>query len=197
MLQLREGAVASDLIRDSVAQVFSAGVYYRPLRRSLLQYIGGIWNRIVRAFLGTFEVMPFVKWAVVGLLLALAISVTARAIVLRRTRAGKHEQTGAGALDKLLNPWDAAKSYAAAGRHIEAVHALYLALLDSIATTDRISLDPAKTVGDYRRELRSAASARLPLFSEFALAYEPIVWGSLYCDRERYDTLEAIVRRSA
>ena len=96
-----------------------------------------------------------------------------------------------------MNPWDLARSHAAAGRYIEAVHALYLALLDSIATTDRISLDPAKTVGDYRRELRSAASARLPLFSEFAVAYEPVVWGSLDCDRERYETLEAIVGRSA
>lgn len=196
MLQGAPPELAPDSVRETLAAVFQQGVYHRPLRRSLWQYIVGWWHDMMRALFGAMREIPWAQWAVIGAAVLVILLVIARVLFLRRARdpgtAGRLSQQSSQAAD----PWTVARKHAAAGRYLDAAHALYLAMLESVASRDRLSLDPAKTVGDYARELRAASSARLPGFREFARAYEPVVWGSRDCSKERYEALEAIAGRA-
>lgn len=88
--------------------------------------------------------------------------------------------------------WGEAQRLAAAGRYTEAAHALYAALLDSIARGEELRLHPSKTVGDYARDLRRRSSVLLPRFRDFARSYEVVVYGIGSCDQDRYERLYAL-----
>jgi len=193
MLQGAVTAIPPDSIRETVAAVFTQRDYYRPLRRSVWQYLAGVWNDAVRAFLAAFSDVPWVKWLVIGTAAIIIATIIARMLFVRKVQRATTKLPSA--LSPAGDPWIAARGHAAAGRYLDAVHALYLALLESLARTDRVALNPAKTVGDYSRELRAASSRTLPLFRDFARVYEPVVWGSRDCDRKCYDTLAAIAER--
>ena len=95
------------------------------------------------------------------------------------------------------DPWTVAYEAARNGSYVNAAHALYAAVLQSLARSDRVLIDPAKTVGDYTRELRRISSRSLPLYRDFARLYEPVVWGSRECDGERFKQLSGIASRLA
>ena len=90
------------------------------------------------------------------------------------------------------DPWIAAQTLAAAGDFTQAAHALYLALLEAIARREHVRLHPAKTIGDYMRELRTRSSALLPTVRDFARLYEMVAWGFRECDAARYAKLHAL-----
>lgn len=92
------------------------------------------------------------------------------------------------------DPWALAQEAGAAGRFVEGAHFLYLALIEAVAHRTRISLHPAKTVGDYTRDLRRLASPDLPTFREFATVYEPIVWGTGQCDQADFDKMRSLAQ---
>ena len=73
-----------------------------------------------------------------------------------------------------------------------AAHALWLALLDGLATREEVRLHPAKTIGDYLRELRARSSALLPTVRDFARLYEMVAYGFRECDEARYERLHAL-----
>lgn len=195
MPQVAAPAIPPDSVRETLAAVFAQRDYHRPLRRSVWQYLVGVWNDAMRAFFSAFREIPWVKWAVIGAALVIIATIVARVLFVRRLRRTPERTSHPSAT--VTDPWIVSRAHAAAGRYVEAVHALYLALLESVALTDRLALDPAKTVGDYSRELRAASSRTLPVFREFARVYEPVVWGSRDCDRKCYDTLAAIAARVA
>ncbi len=195
MLQGVITPIPPDSVRETVAAVFTQSDYYRPLRRSVWQYLVGVWNDAVRMFFSAFRDVPWVKWLVIGTVAIVIASIVARILFVRKVQHATSISSRTSSLAG--DPWTAARDHAAAGRYLDAVHALYLALLESLARTDRLALDPAKTVGDYSRELRAASSRTLPVFRDFARVYEPIVWGSRDCDRKCYDTLAAIAERVA
>jgi hypothetical protein len=72
----------------------------------------------------------------------------------------------------MKDPWTAAHAAAMAGDYLEAAHALYFAVLQALASTDRVIIDSAKTVGDYTRELRRSSSHSLPAYRDFAKRYK-------------------------
>lgn len=90
------------------------------------------------------------------------------------------------------DPWLRAQQEAAAGRHTEAAHLLYQAILVALAGRERLRLHPSKTVGDYARELRARSSSAFPGYREFARLYETVVYGLQHCDRERWERLHAL-----
>lgn len=193
MLQGGLPALPPDSVRETLAAVFAQRDYHRPLRRSVWQFVVGVWNDVMRALFSALRDVPWVKWAVIGTALLVLSAIIARLLFKRQVRHSMGQSTGCSSPQH--DPWSVARGLAAAGDYLGAVHALYLALLESVALADRLTLDPAKTVGDYTRELRASSSARLPLFREFARIYEPVVWGSRNCDRYCYDTLAAIASR--
>jgi hypothetical protein len=79
------------------------------------------------------------------------------------------------------DPWRAAERFVAAGQLEEAAHALYRGVVESVARSDRLRLDPSKTSGDYARELRARGSARLSHFRAFARRFDVAVYGHGGC----------------
>jgi hypothetical protein len=77
------------------------------------------------------------------------------------------------------DPWQAADELLALGRHEEAAHALYRGVILSLASAERIRLDPSRTSGDYARELRRRSSSALSPFIAFARRFEVLVYGHL------------------
>lgn len=104
------------------------------------------------------------------------------------------EILGAGGPGKAgaQDPWLTAQSLAASGNFTLAAHALYLALLDGLARREQVRLHPAKTIGDYLRELRSRSSTLLPTVRDFARLYELVAYGFRECDAARYERLHAL-----
>ena len=90
------------------------------------------------------------------------------------------------------DPWVTAQTLAANGDFTMAAHALYLALLDGLARREQVRLHPAKTIGDYLRELRSRSSTLLPMVRDFARLYELVAYGFRECDAARYARLHAL-----
>lgn len=181
-------------IRETIAAVFRQPAYDRSIIRTL-------WDRIfdaVARWLGDlFRAIGHSPSAKVTILLVLAaiIGVAAvRALVFTsdglspfssgRTRRGQRGLSG--------DPWTDAQRLAAAGQYTDAAHALYRALLESMARQQTVRLHPSKTVGDYGRELRRHASPLFPPYREFARSYETVVYGWTMCDRERFERLHSL-----
>jgi len=86
--------------------------------------------------------------------------------------------------------WRTAQQRAADSDYTGAAHALYLALLGSVARRGLVSLHESKTTGDYLREVRRRPDAiDLPRFADFTRSYETVIYGIGTCDQERYTRL--------
>lgn len=184
-------------VHDTVEAVFSQAAYSRGvlrmpdwLRRAL---------RWVAELLGEaripFDASPVFFWGSVALLVAVVALVVARNVWAARQRrivmagAGAPRARGAG-LPR--DPWLAAQALAARGDFTAAAHALYHALLATLARRGQVKLHPSKTVGDYVRELRARSSAIFARFRDFARSYEVVVYDVGWCDRERWERLHAL-----
>jgi uncharacterized protein DUF4129 len=141
---------------------------------------------------------PSGRWTVGAILVALFVVLLVRALLgglvpgaadaILRPRPG-------GADEDTTDPWVRAQRLAAAGRYTDAAHALYRALLASVAARAALRLHPSKTAGDYARDLRRAAPASFGPFREFARDYEVVVYGYRSCDRPRFERLAALAAR--
>lgn len=139
---------------------------------------------------------PFLRYVTAAFILAVVVTIAGRVAYARKMeRAGTPGMARVHARAGHRDPWAAAQAAARAGNYLEAAHALYFAVLQTLAATDRLVLDSAKTVGDYTRELRRSSSHSLPLYRDFARVYEPIVWGSRDCDKASFEQLSGIASR--
>jgi hypothetical protein len=187
----------SAAVRDTIARVFAAADYDRSLRQTVLSrlwmWLGEMLAALGRAASGAPR--P-VYWGALGLLAALAVLVAARVAYELYSRRD-HGTVLAGSGGAVLtgpagDAWLASQELAARGEYTEAAHALYRALIHSLAARDRVRPHPSKTVGDYARELRSRSSSLLGRFREFARSYEAVVYGGLPCDAARFERLRAL-----
>jgi hypothetical protein len=132
------------------------------------------------------------------ILLAIVIAMAGVAIArwaYRRHLERRYGLTAPGSRDagaRPRDPWTAAQELAAAGEFARAAHALYFALLESLAGREQVHLHPSKTTGDYVRELRARSSALLPGVRDFARSYEPIAYGDRPCEPEDWARLESL-----
>lgn len=186
-------------IVDTVAAVFSAAEYSRSLRETLFQRFVEMLYRAWHWFRGLASSDPGMYWTFVVLLALVLVAVAARVfwvIRARQVRSGQlaAEQGGALRATSRRDPWRVARDESARGNYTEAAHALYAALLETLARRDQIRLHPAKTIGDYVRELRGRSSAFFERFRDFARSYEHVVYGLGSCDRDRYERLDALAR---
>jgi hypothetical protein len=139
---------------------------------------------------------PLLRWLVFALILTLAGMIVGRVAYARQMELAAPQRKARGnGRSGLKDPWASAQSAALAGNYLDAAHALYFAVLQALALTDRVIIDSAKTVGDYTRELRRSSSGSLALYRDFARVYEPIVWGSRDCDQARFEQLAGIASR--
>ena len=186
-------------IVDTVAAVFSAPEYSRSLRETLFQRFLELLYRAWQWFRGLANSDPGMYWTFIVLLALLLVVVAARVIWVIRARQIRRGQLAAdqdGALRPASrrDPWRVAQEEAARGNYTEAAHALYAGLLEALARRNQVRLHPAKTIGDYVRELRGRSSAFFERFREFARSYEHVVYGLGTCDRDRYERLDELAR---
>lgn len=145
-------------------------------------------DKVFRALFGSVRAIPGFGWVVIGAAAALIVAIVTRVVYASAARQKKLSISHGPGMD----PWIRAYDLAAAGSYLEAAHYLYLALIEAVARRHRIAVHPAKTVGDYSRDLRRVNSEILPAFNEFSRAYEPIAWGDGACTREAYERLRSI-----
>lgn len=184
-------AVAQPAIADTVAAIFSEPEF-NP--RSLW----GLpsmwwWTKYL-----DFSLDRATAWRL-GVALLVIAALAGLAYYLRRRL---HDRDAAGAAGEMLrsglrsrDPWAAAQELAAQGDFTGAAHALYVALLGSLARRDLLRLHPSKTIGDYLRELRRRPAAPVQTVHEFARTYEIVAYGLRACDADRYARLHALAAR--
>jgi hypothetical protein len=134
---------------------------------------------------------------VVALLAAAAIGLLAHifynsGIAFARERgAGPGDDGGGPRGPRTAADWEgAARRAAAEGRLREAALALYNALVLRLDARGALRFDPAKTPGDYRREVRANPEVARP-FAAFVRGFEPVVFGGRALDAEGYERLRA------
>lgn len=139
---------------------------------------------------------PRVWWALLALTLAaIVIGFLARNLPQRQAR--RRLTTGVSALGRDGDAWADARRLAADNRIIEALHALFAAVVISLGRSRQLDPHPAKTAGDYARELATRRSAHASGFTEFVRRYERAVYGSTDVDRSVFDALESSARSAA
>ena len=190
--------LSEDAIADAVASVFSASEFDRTIRETIWERIQGAILRVLRALQSLATTDRELFWLVVVVLALILVAVLARAgyLLYQRRVLGavlpgeRRELTRTRGRDPLL----VAQEEAARGNFTDAAHALYLALLESLARREQVRLHPSKTIGDYVRELRARSSSMFNRFREFARSYEVVVYGLGTCDRERWERLHELAR---
>jgi hypothetical protein len=134
-----------------------------------------------------------------GIGLLIIIAVAALIYYVRQRLLDRAHGTATGALmrsgARSRDAWTLAQELAAAGDFTGAAHALYVALLGSLAKRDLLRLHPSKTIGDYLRELRRRPAAPFQTMHEFARTYELVAYGLRPCDADRYARLHALAAR--
>jgi Domain of unknown function (DUF4129) len=196
--------VSETAIRDTMAAVFRQPAFARE-RPSWIgaqmdrfwTWLGNVLRSIFRPLLQSRETNPLMFWILVTIIGLIVLAIIIRlgyVSYLRRTQGidARAFSGGAGGPARGGDPRLLARQLATQGNFTDAAHALYMALLESIARRGLVRLHSSKTVGDYVRELRGRSSAIYARFREFARLYEVVVYGTGYCDRERYERLHAL-----
>lgn len=188
---------APEAVRDTLAAIFRQPAYERSFRSTLwsrfTRWVGDILERLTNFT----DNSPTLAWTLRVLTVVAIVLVVARLTYViwarRPTSVSAHGR--AGVRGATADPWVHARAEAAAGRYTEAAHLLYAALLQALATHERLRLHPSKTLGDYTRELRARSSTALSGFRDFARNYESVVYDHQECDRERYELLHTLASR--
>lgn len=144
---------------------------------------------------------PFLFWTIVVVLVASLLAVVAHLVWTavsagRAPRRAKRRETPDAAPGRPRGAVDweeEARRLAAAGRWREAAMALYAALLLRMDARDLLRFDPAKTPGDYRREVRKDPAAGRAL-GAFLRGFEPVAFGNRPLDAEGWRALSDAAR---
>lgn len=160
-----------------------------------------VWERVLELVAWLFpEAEPGTAWSIgrpvlLAVLALVALAVLARAVAwgMRRLVAdsgrGRNAAEDTEELDAV--DWERrARAAAAGGRWRDAAMALYQAVLHRLADGGHVRLEPSKTPGDYRREVRGDPAV-VGRMATFIGAFEAVAFGAGEPDEEAYRTLEA------
>jgi hypothetical protein len=181
-------------VHDTVQAVLRDAAFRRSLRRSLadraLLWIADILERLARRF----EHGPSLRAIGLGVAALLVLFVVVRAVMgarARDDRAGSSRRRRGGVAAS-GDTWLAADALARDGRYEDAAHALYRAVIHSVGARERLRLDPAKTSGDYARELRRRGAPSVAAFRAFIARFDVVVYGHRPADAVAFDELQAL-----
>jgi hypothetical protein len=181
-------------IADTVAAVFRSRPFTDHSTVSLGQLIAQwVWNVVIRlfGFAASHPAVGFVLRLALGALLLVVLVRIAYGLFARYSPASLGRQRFD--VSRGTDWWSAAQQLALQDDYTGAAHALYLALLGSVARRGLVSLHESKTTGDYLRELRRRPDAiDLPQFTDFTRSYETVIYGIGTCDQECYTRLNAL-----
>lgn len=166
-------------IHDTVAAIARQPAYATPVRRTLLgrfvRFLGDELRDLIQLLGGWQNARVLVMIAVALLVLAIAARIViGRRIELRRRTASSLQIVGSSRRDY----WALAAELEQRSDFVGASHALYLAVLDTLARGGALTFHASKTVGDYVRDLRQRRSPSLEAFREFGRRFERDVFGA-------------------
>jgi hypothetical protein len=183
----------ADAVHDTVEAVVRGSAFRRSLQSSLAErlfawlneWFGRLFHAIAGRSSGRTIALVFVGVLVLLIVARLVLAAQARDADAFAQSRGPRGRAGA-------DPWREAERLLAAGRLEEAAHALYRGVLLGLARDERIRLDPAKTSGDYARELRARASASQSPFRTFVRRFDVAVYGHGECDLDAVQELRRL-----
>jgi hypothetical protein len=178
-------------IHDSVATIARQPMYRRDTGTSLLDrlinWFTEGFTRLVQALGG----VPHGRILATLAAGAVALLVVARVVYAARLRAPAAigPDGTRGRVSASADPWRDAERLAESERYTEAAHALYRAVLITLASRRLVRLHESKTSGDYARELRRRGAPEYATFRQFGIRYDRIVYGTGECGPAEYAAL--------
>ncbi len=190
MLQAPLRAWPPAAVHDTVAAVVNSRSFGRSLQLSLAQRLIRWISDGLSALMDYLRTSASARWLAIGFAVLLLLLVVSRLLLAAHARAEDDMMGSDGRRSRPgEDPWRAAARFSEAGRFEEATHALYRAVVESVARTDRLKLDSSRTSGDYARELRARGSPRYGAFRTFARRFDVAVYGHGVCDADTFAEL--------
>jgi hypothetical protein len=176
-------------VHDTVAAIMRDAAYHRSLKQSLWDRWWAWLGAHIAQFMNGVRERPSLRYALLSAAVIVVLVIVARIVVSRR--AEKAGEAAAVAARRVIrgDPMLAAQQAAAEGRFTDAAHALYQAVLESLAGGGRLRLHRSKTSGDYARELRVAGARESAEFRRFGRLFDRIIFGRGSCDEAGYREL--------
>ncbi len=184
-------------------EVYRQPEFIEPVRKPDLwgwigAQIGKVFAKVfewLSGFRGMREAAPVVFWIVVAVLGATTIALLAH-LIYSSTDAftggrAPADDAPLGRGPRTAADWEAdARRAAGEGRLRDAALSLYQALVLRLDARGALRFDPAKTPGDYRREVRANPEVARP-FTTFLRGFEPVAFGGRALDADGYERLRA------
>lgn len=180
-------------VHDSIQAVLRDPAFRRSLRRSLADRLLLWLSHGVDRMMALMKQLPSGRSLALGFALLIAAFVVLRLLLAARARDGHGEgvaERGRSAHGE--DPWQSADVHAAAGRYEAAAHALYRGVILSLGRMERLRPDPARTSGDYARELRRRSAASLAPFRAFTSRFDVVVYGHGHPDARAIEQLREL-----
>ena len=200
MLQVAARHWSNAEIHDTVAAIAAVPEYATPLRRSLAGRLFRYLYQRVSDLFDLFRDSRDARFLGVAAAVVLVVVIVARIVVTRRLdeqrRRADEQRGGRGGRRGAADLWATANAFAAAGNYTAATHALYAAVIDSLAREGKIALHSSKTSGDYARELRRRGSPAARDFAAFARGCDRVIFGVTSATAEDYAALAGAAERS-
>lgn len=195
MLQVVQRVWRPAAVHDTVEAVVRGAAFRRSLQTSvaerLLQWLSEGLSRVSQFLRGA----PSARTIALGAVGALVLVVIVRLVVAARARDVEALATAYGGRATLADdPWQQADRLAAAGQFEEAAHAMYRGVLSGLARRERVRLDPAKTSGDYARELRRRGAPSYGAFRTFVRRFDVAVYGYGGCTADSVAELRQLAQ---
>ena len=180
-------------MHDTVRAVVRDPAFYRSVRNSFADRLL-IWLLdAIERFGKALKHLPSGRSIGLGIVVLLVIFLLARLIIATRqdseARSGTLPRRGGSTSSDL---WLSAEALAESGRHEEAAHAYYRAVISAMGRDERLKLDPSKTSGDYARELGRRNSPALAPFRAFTRRFDAVVYGYEGANAEAVAELQAL-----
>ena len=190
LIQEMIGGWTTRQIHDTVAAIARQSAYAIPVRQSLFaRALRWVINRIAD-ILGAFGSSRDARVVVIATVAVVVLTVVARFVVVRRADFRRRTGTSLRAIGSVRRDyWAVANELAAANNFAGACHAVYLAVLDTLARSGALTLHASKTPGDYTRELRQRRSGAAAEFRAFARQFEAAVYGPTVPVAATYEAL--------
>ena len=165
-------------VHDTVAAIARQPAYAIPIRRSLL---GRLLRWLLERFvdlLALFGGSPRARLSVIVAVALVVIALVGRAFVARQAEARRRTGASLRAIGaERRDYWVLADELSKTGNFVGACHAVYLAVLDSLARAGALTFHASKTPGDYARDVRQRRVGIATEFREFVRQFELAVFG--------------------
>jgi hypothetical protein len=176
-------------VHDTVAAIVSQADFGGGRQSLLGRFIRFLAERLSE-FFGLMRGSLDARLVVIAAVLLIVLIIVARIVVDHQLEARRRRGFDIhGTRGERRDFWGIARELAAAERFIDASHALYAAVLESLSSAGAVKYHASKTTGDYWRELRRGGSPVATEFRSFGRDFDRAVYGRSAVTRDEYQRL--------